>query len=204
MTTSPQDQARLNDALDDLTDALEAHLGACMESTGESDVAVQEAYTSLRDAASRYDDLLFSVLDEVTPWEFAEGPQVEGEGEEREGAPATIALLVRRDYTIADDDALISAAREAYAELYPDDAEHVAVSDVDSAERALYQLLHAYGVDGLHNRAEPAGLAARGGTVWLQVLDDDAASTLVEDPFGVADEQALVYRLDEIRADDAE
>ena len=41
VTTSPRDQARLNDALDELTDALEAHLAACIESTGEADAAVQ-------------------------------------------------------------------------------------------------------------------------------------------------------------------
>jgi hypothetical protein len=29
-------------------------------------------------------------------------------------------------------------------------------------------------------------------------------STLAEDPFGVAEEQALVYRLDEVQADETE
>ncbi|MGH8826242.1 MAG: hypothetical protein ACRDVZ_01330, partial [Jiangellaceae bacterium] len=64
--------------------------------------------------------------------------------------------------------------------------------------RALYQLLHAYGVDGLDQRAESAGLAPRGGTVWVQALDEADAETLVDDPFGVADEDMLVYRLDEV------
>jgi hypothetical protein len=59
---------RIVEALDDLTDALEAHLVACTRSTGEADPAVQAAYTALREAASRYDDLLFTLLDEVTPW----------------------------------------------------------------------------------------------------------------------------------------
>ncbi len=203
MTTSPQDQARLNDALDDLTDALEAHLAACIDSTGEADVAVQGAYSALREAASRYDDILFTLLDEVTPWEFAEGPQVD-EGEEIDERLATIALLLRRDYTIADDDVLLAAARQAYAELYPDDTDEAAVSDVNSVARALYQLFHAYGVDGLDQRAELAGLVPRGGTVWMQEIDDDAASSLIEDPFGVADEHAVVYRLDEMRVDEAE
>ena len=203
VTTSPQDQARLNDTLDDLTDALEAHLAACIDSTGEADVAVQGAYSALREAASRYDDLLFTLLDEVTPWEFAEGPQVEDEGEEFDQRLAKIALLLRRDYTVADDDALLAAARQAYAELYPDDTDEAAVSDVNNAARALYQLFHAYGVDGLDQRAELAGLVPRGGTVWMQEIEDDAPS-LIEDPFGVADEQAVVYRLDEMRADETE
>jgi hypothetical protein len=212
VTTSPRDQVRLNDALDELTDALEAHLASCLESTGEADAAVQEAYTALRDAASRYDDLLFTVLDEVTPWEFAEGPhaeaeveaEVEAEDEEREERLTTIALLLRRDYSVADDDAMLAAARQAYAELNPDDADEMADTDVNHAGRALYQLLLAYGVDGLDQRAELAGLVRHGGTLWMQEIDDAGVSTLAEEPFGVADEQALVYRLDEVHADETE
>jgi hypothetical protein len=208
VTTSPRDRARLNDALDELTDALEAHLAACIESTGEADAAVQEAYTALRDAASRYDDLLFTVLDEVTPWEFAEGPhaeaEVRAEVEEREDRLTAIALLLRRDYSVADDDAMLAAARQAYAELNPDDTDEMADADVDRAGRALYQLLLAYGVDGLDQRAELAGLVRHGGTLWMQEIDEADVSTLAEDPFGVADEQALVYRLDEVHADETE
>jgi hypothetical protein len=208
VTTSPRDQARLNDALDELTDALEAHLAACFESTGEADAAVQEAYTALREAASRYDDLLFTVLDEVTPWEFAEGPQVEAdveaEVEEREDGLTTIALLLRRDYSVADDDAMLAAARQAYAELNPDETDAMADSDVNHAGQALYQLLLAYGVDGLDQRAELAGLVRHGGTLWMQEIDAADVSTLAEDPFGVAVEQALVYRLDEVQADETE
>lgn len=208
VTTSPRDQARLNDALDELTDALEAHLAACFESTGEADAAVQGAYTALREAASRYDDLLFTVLDEVTPWEFAEGPQVEAEVEaeveEREDGLTTIALLLRRDYSVADDDAMLAAARQAYAELNPDETDAMADSDVNHAGQALYQLLLAYGVDGLDQRAELAGLVRHGGTLWMQEIDAADVSTLAEDPFGVAEEQALVYRLDEVQADETE
>jgi hypothetical protein len=195
VTTSPQDQAQLTAALDDLTDALEAHLVACTRSTGEVDPAVQAAYTALRTAASHYDDLLFTLLDEVTPWEFAEGPHVEVEHDE--AALETLGVLVRRDYAMEDDDALLAAGREAFAEHYPDDPE-AASADVSNAGRAVYQLLHAYGVDGLDERAEHAGLRPRGGTIWVQVLDDEDAGNLVEDPFAVADEEMLIYRLDEV------
>jgi hypothetical protein len=195
VTTSPQDQAQLTAALDDLTDALEAHLVACTRSTGEVDPAVQAAYTALRTAASHYDDLLFTLLDEVTPWEFAEGPHVEVEHDE--AALETLGVLVRRDYAMEDDDALLAAGREAFAEHYPDDPE-AASADVSNAGRAVYQLLHAYGVDGLDERAELAGLRPRGGTIWVQVFDDEDAATLVDDPFAVADEEMLIYRLDEV------
>ena len=90
------------------------------------------------------------------------------------------------------------AAREAHAALYPDVPAEAAVADVSHPGRALYQLLHAYGVDGLDTRAESAGLAPRGGTVWVQGLSRGDAETLVDDPFGVADEDMLIYRLDEV------
>ncbi|MGH8776622.1 MAG: hypothetical protein ACRDWI_16175 [Jiangellaceae bacterium] len=199
MTTSPLEQSQLHAALDDLTDALKGHLTACINSTGESDAAVQVAYTALRTAASQYDDLLFSLLDEVTPWEFPEAPRVgDGDEEEEEEAPHIVGILVRRDYAVADGDALLTAGQEAAAEMYPDDPDD-ARSDGGGA---LYQLLHAYGVDGLDDRAEASGLEPRGGTIWVQALDDQDAATLLDDPFGIADEEALVYRLDEVMASD--
>jgi hypothetical protein len=196
VTTSPQDQAQLTAALDDLTDALEAHLVACTRSTGEVDPAVQAAYTALRTAASHYDDLLFTLLDEVTPWEFAEGPHVEVEHDE--AALETLGVLVRRDYVMEDDDALLAAGREAFAERYPEEPEEAANAEVNHPGSALSELLHAYGVDGLDERAELAGLRPRGGTTWVQVLDDEDAANLVEDPFAVANEEMLIYRLDEV------
>lgn len=198
MTTSPPDVARLQAALDALTDALEAHLEACLGRSGEADSAVQSAYTALRQAAERYDDLLFDQVDEVTPWEFPEGPHTDLEFEDEDALPGTIGVLVRRDYDLVDDEALVRAGRVAYHELYPEDPEESAVADVVHAGRAIYQLLHAYGVDGIDQRAEESGLAPRGGTVWVQALEDSEAATLVDDPFGVADEEMLVYRLDEV------
>lgn len=198
VTTSPQDYSRLHAALDELTDALEAHLAAVLRRAGEADPAVQAAYTVLRDAAARYDDLLFELTDEVTPWEFPEGPHLQVEYEDPTSAPDFVGLLVRRDYALADPAGLLLAGREAYAELYPDDPDEAAKADVSHPGRALYQLLHAYGVDGLDRRAEEAGLAPRGGTVWVQAMDAGDADTLVADPFGVADDEMLIYRLDEV------
>ena len=198
VTTSQPDASRLHAVLDDLTDALEAHLDACLARTGEADVAVQSAYTALRHAAARYDDLLFDMIDEVTPWEFPEGPHTDVEYEDEDALPGTIGVLVRRDYDLVDDDELVRAGRDAYADLYPDDPLESAVADVVHPGRAIYQMLHAYGVDGVDHRAEESGLRPRGGTVWVQALEDADAETLVTDPFGVADEEMLVYRLDEV------
>ncbi len=198
MTTTPPDPAGLQAALDELTDALEAHLQAVLVRSGEADRQVQSAYTALRHAAERYDDLLFDATGEVTPWEFPEGPRTDLEYEDRDALPNTVGVFVRRDYLLTGAEDLLTIGRQAYAELYPEDPPESAVADVSHPGRALYQMLHAYGVDGLDQRAEEAGLVPRGGTVWVQALTDADTDTLVDDPFGIADEEMLVYRLDEV------
>jgi hypothetical protein len=195
---SPHAVQRVQAALDDLIDALEAHLQACLARTGEADVAVQAAYSALRNAADRYDDLLFDTLDEVTPWEFHDEPPADIEYENTQLLPKTVGVLVRRDYEIDDAATLMAAGREAYGELHPRDPDESAVADVSHPGRALYQMLNAYGVDGLDERAEDAGLLPRGGTVWVQALIDGDGKTLATDPFSVADEDMLVYRVDEV------
>lgn len=197
MTVTGPGPATARAALTRLVAALEGHLSACTTRTGENDPAVQKAYDRLRAAAERYDDALFDAFDEVTPWEFVDEG---GEGVEDLDRPRRVAVLVRRDYQVAAPERLVEAGRDAYAEASPDAPAGLAELDVPDIGRALHQLLYAYGVDGLDHRAEAAGLDARGGTVWVQVLpvDDD---TLLEEPFRVADEELLVYRLDEVVED---
>jgi hypothetical protein len=121
VTTLPQDAERLQVALDELTSALHAHMRAALQRNGDSDPAPQASYTRLRDVAAAYDDLLFELTDEVTPWEFPEGPQHSVEYEDRSAAPDTVGVMVRRDYAVADPAGLLLAGREAYGQLYPDD-----------------------------------------------------------------------------------
>ena len=198
VTVTPPDDTDLRELFDDLVAALTSHFHAVRNRRDEADPQVQAAYTRLRSAAERYDDMLFELTGEVTPWEFPEGPPADVEYEDRGAAPDAVTVMVRRDYGIADPAGLLLAGRKAYADLYPGDPPEAAVADVSHPGRALYQLLHAYGVDGLDNRAENAGLAPHGGTVWVQGLAPGDAETLVDDPFGVADEDLLIYRLDEV------
>lgn len=198
MTNSPDVAQRLHEALDRLTDALEAHLEASLRRADEADPAVQHAYSALRNASAEYDELLFDLVGEVTPWEYPTGGELDAEYEDTDVLPSVVGVMVRRDYEISDLDMLLGAGREAYGELYPEHPAETAASDVTHPGRALYQLLHAYGVDGLDHRAEDSGLTAHGGTVWVQALDDADAATLATDPFSVADEDMLVYRLDEV------
>ncbi len=62
----------VREAADALITAIDHHLAACERRTGESDPAVLAAYDALRQAAERYDDVLFDTYDEVTPFEFTD------------------------------------------------------------------------------------------------------------------------------------
>lgn len=48
-------------------DALEAHLTAVVNRTGEHDSAVDEAYVEIANAFEAYEDALFEAYNEVTP-----------------------------------------------------------------------------------------------------------------------------------------
>ena len=50
-----------------LLDALEAHLTAAVNRTGEHDSAVDEAYVEIANAFEAYEDSLFEAYNEVTP-----------------------------------------------------------------------------------------------------------------------------------------
>lgn len=54
-------------ALSALTSALEEHLTASLNRRGETDPAVESAFTSVEDAFLAYEDALFAATGEVTP-----------------------------------------------------------------------------------------------------------------------------------------
>lgn len=54
-------------ALSALTSALEEHLNASLNRRGETDPAVESAFTSVEDAFLAYEDALFAATGEVTP-----------------------------------------------------------------------------------------------------------------------------------------
>jgi hypothetical protein len=200
-------------AAETLKRAVDAHLYAVAARRGEDDPQVQDAYDALRSAAEAYDELLFEVYDEVTPFDFSAGAESDGDGdvEELPLVPDTLSVLLRRDYDVVDPELLVQAGRAARAEVdgaarlptvdddLPDGAVDVADSDDAHVGSAIYHLVHAYGVDGLHVRAEEIGLEPTGGTLWLL---DELAGEIDDEPFAGIDEEKLRLRLDELYAVD--
>lgn len=197
-TTTPT-PADVRTAADMLKAAIDAHLEACEHGTGEHDPEIQAAYDTLHRAAKAYDDLVYAVYDEVLPWHFAGPPSSERGADVGELQMFTV--LARHDYRIDDLEALLSMGRKAYAQAWPQARVEYAFTNVTNAGRAIYQMLHMWGFDGLTERHQGAGLHAFGGTVWVQPLRPKDASLDSENPFKVVDADALVYRLDEVYED---
>ncbi len=187
-------------AAEQLKRAVDRHLAAIEERAGESDPTVQDAYSALHDAAHRYDDLLFEVHDEVTPFVFTEGARPLGlAGEdEYDVEPESVSMLARWDFEIEDRDAVIEAGRTAAREAWVDDAEELTGGEVADIGDAFARLIDAYGHDDLVDRAEDFGLVRQGGTTWLVAGDPAAGEDWMDDPFSDVGEDRLIYRVDEI------
>jgi hypothetical protein len=198
----PPSDATVRAAAETFKSALDAHLTAVEQRAGENDPDVQETYDRLRDAGLAYDDLLFDTYEEVTPFE-APDPDVDEPGEVApgHGPAARVALLTRHDYAVLDHGVLLDAGREAYRETWPDEGEEVAEQQVSHLGAALYELANAYGVDGMDDRAEDAGLEPEGSTTW--VLDvGDVGERWRDVAFTSAGQGRVLYRLDEVYDED--
>ncbi|MDP9418321.1 MAG: hypothetical protein M3P48_10960, partial [Actinomycetota bacterium] len=70
--------------------------------------------------------------------------------------------------------------------------------DAERIGRSIFELVRAYGVDGLTARAEDVGLEPVLGTLWvLDEIDGDAEN----EPFDGVDDQLLLFRIDEVYAE---
>lgn len=183
-------------AAEALKSAIDRHLDACGARSGEADPRVQQAYDAVRTAAEHYDDVLYDAYEEVTPFEFSD-PSAGIPLEDGALVPNRVGLYVRRDYSVTSVEELLAAARIAAVESYPEEAGPAPTEEITTVGRALYELLHANGVDGLDEVAEESGLEPAGGTLWL-LAEPEGDDTLFDGPFDDVDGDRLLYRLDEV------
>ena len=172
-----------------LKSTIDRHLEACADKAGEQDPSVIAAYDALREAAESYDDALFDAFEEVTPFEFTDGPLFDAVEIEQPGVPAQVTVLQRRDFAVSSAAALLEAGRQILREDDEDDENLTAVDAL-----ALY--LDAHGLDETVAMADDVGLHWLGGTTWLldQDVDDD---TMGSAPFAATDESRLLHRFDD-------
>ena len=171
-----------------LRDALDQHLAAVEARSGEHDPRVQLAYKELRAAAADYDLALYSEHDEVTPFDLPDTDPVDDDDDQPD--LDRLSLVARWDFSVVDEDQLLTAAERAVGEEVPDPAV------------ALAALVAAAGHTRIGDPASAAqvGLRAHGSTTWVLATDDadpdDDDPSWMADAFGGADPERALCRLE--------
>ncbi len=183
---APATPAEVRQAAEALKSAIDAHLRAVEARVDELDPAVLEAFDALAAAAEEYDELLYAVHDEVTPFEVMAEPQPDYAGSDEIEA---LSVLIRRDYLVADPDALAAAARTAAEGVDPETA---------TTRTALLDIFDSYDADEIAYRAEELGLQPGDSTMWVVAADPEGVVGWHDDPFSEVDTDLVLYRDDVI------
>lgn len=164
--------------------ALDRHLAAVQNRTGEDDPSVYAAFDDLGRAAEAYDELLYEAYDEVTPFEVPAGdghPAYEGPEE-----PRAISVLIRRDYTVVDTSRLLGQAR--------------LVADGTAADASLNTAVGAlfgeYEPDEIAQRHEDFGLEEGDSTLWVSAAEPAEPGEWLSAPFDQAEPHLIICRFD--------
>jgi hypothetical protein len=173
--------------------ALDRHLAAVENRTGEDDQAVSEAFNALAAAAEVYDERLYNRYDEVTPFEIPDPddslPPYAGPEE-----PNALTVLIRRDYAVVEPQRLlVQAQRVADAD---EDAGSGAVVG-NSVHAALGMLFGEYEPDEIASRHKEFGLEEGDSTLWVSAAEElPEPGEWLSAPFEQADPQQVVCRFD--------
>ncbi|MEU0373305.1 hypothetical protein ABZ070_24155 [Streptomyces sp. NPDC006283] len=177
--------------------ALDRHLEAVENRTGDDDPAVYDAFNALAAAAEAYDERLYDRYDEVTPFEIPGAddslPPYAGPEE-----PNALSVLIRRDYAVVEPQRLLAQAQRI-ADIEQDEderAENVPVVGT-SVHSALGVLFGEYEPDEIASRHKEFGLEEGDSTLWVSAADElPEPGEWLSVPFDQADPERVVCRFD--------
>ncbi|MFF0449125.1 hypothetical protein ACFYT4_22415 [Streptomyces sp. NPDC004609] len=174
--------------------ALDRHLAAVENRTGEDDPAVYEAFNALAVAAEVYDERLYDRYDEVTPFEIpgAEDslPPYAGPDE-----PNALSVLIRRDYAVVEPQRLLAQAQRI-ADVDSDDGPDGTMVGA-GVHAALGVLFGEYEPDEIASRHKEFGLEEGDSTLWVSASDEvPEPGEWLSAPFEQADSQRVICRFD--------
>ncbi|WP_181791758.1 hypothetical protein [Streptomyces phytophilus] len=178
--------------------AIDRHLEAVERRSGEEGSAVYAAFEELAAAAEAYDEVLYEVHDEVTPFEIPSSdtlPAYTGPDE-----PGALSVLIRRDYTVAEPHRLLAQAQRI-ADLDPDVA---GGDDAEDREAVGSSLTAAVGVlfgefepDEIASRHREFGLSEGDSAVWVAAAEEPAEpGEWLSAPFDQVDPELVICRFD--------
>ncbi|MFE0426274.1 hypothetical protein [Streptomyces sp. NPDC058953] len=176
--------------------ALDRHLAAVENRTGEDDPAVYEAFNALAVAAEEYDEHLYDRYDEVTPFEIPGAddalPPYAGPEE-----PNALSVLIRRDYAVVEPRRLLAQAqRVSEIEAADDTGPGGDRGPGTSVHTALGVLFGEYEPDEIASRHKEFGLEEGDSTLWISATDElPEPGEWLATPFD-ADAQRVICRFD--------
>ncbi len=177
--------AEVRAAVETLKAALDRHLDAIENRTGDDDPSVYTAFEALASAAESYDELLYDRYDEVTPFEVPGGegaPQYTGAE-----SPDAFSVLIRRDYAIVEPDRLFAQARRT------SEGDDEAGESVSAALGAVFG---EYEPDEIAQRHKEFGLEEGDSTLWVSALEPTEPGEWLDAPFDQVDPELTVCRFD--------
>ncbi|MFV2119205.1 hypothetical protein ACE14D_12465 [Streptomyces sp. Act-28] len=176
--------------------ALDRHLAAVENRTGDDDPAVYAAFNDLAAAAEAYDERLYDRYDEVTPFEI---PGVEDSLPPYAGPaqPNALSVLIRRDYAVAEPRRLFAQAQRI-ADAERDDEEPGTAAAVGSSVHAAIGVLFGeYEPDEIASRHKEFGLEEGDSTLWVAAADElPEPGEWLSTPFDQADQSRVICRFD--------
>lgn len=182
--------------------ALDRHLEAVERRSGEDDPAVYAAFNELAATAEVYDELLYDVYDEVTPFEIPGDDSLPAYAGPEE--PSALSVLIRRDYAVAEPQRLLAQAQRV-ADLDPDidveadaGAPGTAAGIVGSSVHAAVTVLFGeYEPDEIASRHKEFGLEEGDSTLWVAAADGLAEpGDWLSEPFEQPEAQRVICRFD--------
>jgi hypothetical protein len=179
--------AEVRAAVEAVKAALDRHLEAIENRTGEDDATVYAAFEALASAAESYDELLYDAYDEVTPFEVPSAeamPEYAGPEE-----PEAISVLIRRDYLIVDPDRLFAQARRAGEA----DSDTTVNATVNAAVGVVFG---EYEPDEIAQRHKEFGLEEGDSTMWVSAIEPSEPGEWLDTPFEQADPHLVICRFD--------
>lgn len=194
--------AEVRAAADALKGALDRHLEAIERRAAtpgaEADAEVFAAFNGMAAAGEAYDELLYDVYDEVTPFEIPAtdgtapyaGPEV----------PEALSVFIRRDYTVIDSRRLLAQARRL-TELDPEGTGEGEPDVEDAAGRSMHTALGVlfgeFDPDEIASRHKDFGLEEGDATLWVAASDEPAEpGEWLPAPFEAVDPERIICRFD--------
>ncbi|RBM23874.1 hypothetical protein [Streptomyces sp. PT12] len=195
--------AQVRAAADALKEAIDRHLAVIERRSSasggddEDDDAVFAAFNEMAAAGEAYDELLYDVYDEVTPFEVPETDGVTPYSGPDE--PVALSLFIRRDYSVVEPRRLVAQAQRV-AELDPEAADGEEPEDDDAAGRgtqtALGVLFGEFDPDEIASRHKEFGLEEGDATLWVVAAEPAEPGEWLAAPFDAVDPERVLCRFD--------